>query len=60
MNVKPAASPDDLLKTGEDGTIELTENALDAVTGGRKAGEGQKDFLKITMKEVFITSVTPE
>jgi type VI secretion system secreted protein Hcp len=25
----------------------------------RKAGEGQKDFLKITMKEVFITSVTP-
>ena len=25
----------------------------DAVRGGRKAGEGQKDFLKITMKEVF-------
>jgi type VI secretion system secreted protein Hcp len=25
----------------------------------RKAGEGQKDFLKITMKEVFITSVQP-
>ena len=25
----------------------------------RKAGEGQKDFLKITMKEVFITSVAP-
>lgn len=24
----------------------------------RKAGEGQQDFLKITMKEVFITSVT--
>jgi type VI secretion system secreted protein Hcp len=23
----------------------------------RKAGEGQKDFLKVTMKEVFITSV---
>ncbi len=25
----------------------------------RKSGEGQKDFLKITMKEVFITSVSP-
>jgi len=25
----------------------------------RKAGEGQKDFLKVTMKEVFVTSVQP-
>lgn len=25
----------------------------------RKAGEGQKDFLKVTMKEVIITSVQP-
>lgn len=25
----------------------------------RKSGEGQKDFLSITMKEVFITSVQP-
>jgi type VI secretion system secreted protein Hcp len=25
----------------------------------RKAGEGQKDFLKVTMKEVFISSVQP-
>jgi type VI secretion system secreted protein Hcp len=25
---------------------------------GRKAGEGQKDFIKITMKEVFISSVS--
>jgi type VI secretion system secreted protein Hcp len=25
----------------------------------RKAGEGQKDFLKITMKEVFISSCSP-
>ncbi len=29
------------------------------VLTARKSGEGQKDFLKITMKEVFITSVTP-
>jgi type VI secretion system secreted protein Hcp len=28
-----------------------------AVLSARKAGQGQKDFLKITMKEVFITSV---
>lgn len=27
------------------------------VLSARKAGEGQKDFLKVTMKEVFITSV---
>jgi type VI secretion system secreted protein Hcp len=27
------------------------------VLTSRKSGEGQKDFLKITMKEVFITSV---
>jgi type VI secretion system secreted protein Hcp len=29
------------------------------VVTSRKAGEGQKDFLKITMKEVLITSVNP-
>lgn len=29
------------------------------VMTSRKAGEGQKDFLKVTMKEVFITSVQP-
>jgi type VI secretion system secreted protein Hcp len=29
-----------------------------AVLSARKAGEGQKDFLQVTMKEVFITSVT--
>ncbi len=31
----------------------------DAVLTARKSGEGQKDFLKVTMKEVFITAVTP-
>lgn len=30
-----------------------------AVLTARKAGEGQKDYLKVTMKEVFITSVKP-
>lgn len=31
----------------------------EAVITARKSGEGQKDFLKITMKEVFITSAAP-
>ncbi len=37
---------------------ELDEDELEAVVGGagRKSGEGQKDFLKVTLKEVFITS----
>jgi type VI secretion system secreted protein Hcp len=29
------------------------------VVTSRKAGEGQKDFLKVTMKEVFISAVQP-
>ncbi len=29
------------------------------VLTARKAGEGQKDFFKVAMKEVFITSVAP-
>ena len=29
------------------------------VLTSRKSGEGQKDFFKVTMKEVFITSVQP-
>jgi type VI secretion system secreted protein Hcp len=29
------------------------------VVTARKAGEGQKDFLKVSMKEVFISSVQP-
>jgi type VI secretion system secreted protein Hcp len=31
----------------------------EVVLTARKAGEGQKDFLKVTMKEVFITAVQP-
>lgn len=31
----------------------------EVVMTARKSGEGQKDFLKVTMKEVFITSVQP-
>ena len=31
----------------------------EVVLTARKSGEGQKDFLKVTMKEVFITSCQP-
>jgi len=31
----------------------------DVIVTSRKAGEGQKDFLIVTMKEVFISSVQP-
>jgi type VI secretion system secreted protein Hcp len=31
----------------------------EVVVTSRKAGEGQKDFLKVTMKEVFISNVQP-
>jgi hypothetical protein len=45
-------------ETGPKGAVELTEELLDDVAGGRKAGEGQKDFIKVTLKEVFISSVS--
>jgi len=35
----------------------LGKHVPSAVLTARKAGEGQKDFLEVTMKEVFITSV---
>lgn len=31
----------------------------EAVITARKSGEGQKDFIKVTLKEVYITSVAP-
>lgn len=33
----------------------LGKAEAESVRGGRKAGEGQKDFLKVTLKEVMIT-----
>ena len=30
-----------------------------AVLTARKSGDGQKDFLKVTMKEVFVTGIAP-
>ena len=34
----------------------ISDKELDNVTGGRKAGEGQKDFLVVKMKEAFVAS----
>lgn len=51
MHVFDKASPL-LARAGAGGT-----HFKEVVLSARKSGEGQKDFLKITMKEVFITSV---
>ena len=34
----------------------ISDAELDKVTGGRKAGEGQKDFLVVKMQEAFVAS----
>jgi len=38
---------------------ELSEQQLESVAGGRKAGGGQQEYLVIKMNDVIITSVTP-
>jgi hypothetical protein len=40
------------------GVIELNDEQLKSVTGGRKAGSDRGPYLVITMKEVLISSVT--
>ena len=45
------------MKTGQVlSSDKISDEQLDNVTGGRKAGEGQKDFLVVKMKEAFVTS----
>ena|SRR5262245_25377040 len=39
--------------------IELSEQQLEAVAGGRKAGTGQQEFLIIKMSDIIITGVAP-
>ena len=51
MHVFDKASPL-LARAGAAGT-----HFKEVVLTARKSGEGQKDFLKVTMKEVFVTSV---
>jgi len=40
------------------GVIELNDEQLKSVAGGRKAGSDRGPYLVITMKEVLISSVT--
>ena len=49
------SSTDDLVKTTNAGKVELTEEQLNRVTGGRKAGKGQQEFLVIKMNDVIVT-----
>ena len=35
--------------------LELTDEEMQTVAGGRKSGEGQKDFLVVRMREIFVT-----
>jgi hypothetical protein len=55
MNDTPKPSPDHLTTTTNDGKIELSEEELGRVTGGRKAGEQPVEYLKIKLTDVFIT-----
>ena len=48
----PASSPDELVK---DPDVKLSEDDESSIVGGRKAGKGQQEFMKITMKETLIT-----
>lgn len=48
----PASSPDELVK---DVDVKLSEEDQNSIVGGRKAGKGQQEYLKLTMKEVIIT-----
>jgi len=46
---------DRLTTTTNEGKIELTEEELSRVTGGRKAGKEPIEYIKIKLQEVFIT-----
>ena len=45
------------MKTEQAQSIDkISDEALDNVTGGRKAGEGQKDFLVVKMQTALVAS----
>jgi hypothetical protein len=51
---QPKISTDSLLETSKKGDIELTEQELGKVSGGRK-GNTPVEYIKLTMKEVLIS-----
>jgi bacteriocin-like protein len=52
---KQQRSTGTLLKTSKKKDIELTEKELDKVTGGRKAGKDQQEYLTFKFRDVIIT-----
>ena len=42
-------------RTPEQGERTLSENELDAVTGGRKAGRDQLEFFIVKLEEVLVS-----
>ena len=49
-------TPESLVKTSADGSVELSEAELQQVAGGKKAGTNQQEFLKIKMEDILISS----
>ena len=49
---QPKISTDSLLETSKKGDIELTEQELGKVSGGRK-GNTPVEYIKLTMKEMI-------
>ena len=55
---KPS-SADAPAKAAVTGMTELSDEQLDWVAGGRKAGGGQVEYLEIKMEDVQISSYSP-
>ena len=53
---KPS-SADAPAKAAVTGMTELSDEQLDWVTGGRKAGGGQVEYLEVKMEDIIITSL---
>jgi hypothetical protein len=51
-----AASPDKLTKTDKKGDVELTEDDLDGVCGGKGHAPNQQEFLTIKLTPVLVSS----
>lgn len=50
-------SPENLVQSSSTARVELSESELDKVNGGRKAGEQPKEYLKIKLEDIQISSV---
>jgi hypothetical protein len=46
---------DSLVTLTEESEIELTEQELSRVCGGRKAGERPLEYLKVTMTDILVS-----